>query len=52
MGSESWVTVEVNNERLIARAPADFQARTGDTLGLRYDARWLHRFDTASGQRR
>jgi multiple sugar transport system ATP-binding protein len=52
MGSESWVTVEVNNERLIARAPADFQARTGDTLGLRFDARWLHRFDTASGMRR
>ena len=51
MGSESWVTVEVGGERLIARAAEDFAARTGEPVWLRYDARRLHRFDTASGRR-
>ncbi len=52
MGAESWVTVDVGGEHLIARAPADFKGRTGDTVWLRYDPRRLHRFDTASGRRR
>ncbi|MGZ3458815.1 MAG: ABC transporter ATP-binding protein [Archangium sp.] len=51
MGSESWVTVEVGGERLIARAAEDFAARTGEPVWLRFDARRLHRFDTASGRR-
>jgi multiple sugar transport system ATP-binding protein len=52
MGSESWVTVDVSGERLIARAAEDFAAPTGSTVWLRYDAQRLHRFDTASGRRR
>jgi multiple sugar transport system ATP-binding protein len=52
MGSESWVTVDVAGERLIARAAEDFAARTGEPVWLRYDAQRLHRFDTASGRRR
>jgi multiple sugar transport system ATP-binding protein len=50
MGAESWVTVEVAGERLVARAPGDFHARTGEPVWLRFDARWLRRFDAASGQ--
>jgi multiple sugar transport system ATP-binding protein len=50
MGSESWVTVEVAGERLIARAPGDFQARTGAPVWLRFDPRRLRRFDAASGR--
>jgi multiple sugar transport system ATP-binding protein len=50
MGAESWVTVEVAGERMVARAPGDFHARTGEPVWLRFDARWLRRFDAASGQ--
>jgi len=51
MGSESWVTVEVGGERLTARAPGDFRARTGEPVWLRYDAQRLHRFDEKTGRR-
>ncbi|XXF77908.1 ABC transporter ATP-binding protein [Myxococcaceae bacterium GXIMD 01537] len=50
MGAECWVTVEREGERLVARAPGDFSARTGAPAWLRFEARHLRRFDAASGQ--
>ncbi|MCP3143053.1 ABC transporter ATP-binding protein [Pyxidicoccus xibeiensis] len=45
MGAESWVTVEVAGERMVARAAGDFRAPTGSPVWLRYDAARLRRFD-------
>ncbi|NMO16690.1 ABC transporter ATP-binding protein [Pyxidicoccus fallax] len=50
MGAESWVTVEVAGERMVARAPGDFHAPTGAPVWLRYDAARLRRFDATSGR--
>ncbi|RKG84673.1 ABC transporter ATP-binding protein [Corallococcus terminator] len=49
MGAEVWVTVETGGERLVARAPGDFRAASGDTVWLRHDARYLRRFDGKTG---
>ncbi|QSQ21800.1 ABC transporter ATP-binding protein [Pyxidicoccus parkwayensis] len=50
MGAESWVTVEVSGERMVARAAGDFRASTGAPVWLRYDAAKLRRFDAESGR--
>ncbi|MBZ4421396.1 ABC transporter ATP-binding protein [Myxococcus sp. RHSTA-1-4] len=50
MGAESWVTVEVAGERMVARAAGDFHASTGAPVWLSYDASRLRRFDAASGR--
>jgi multiple sugar transport system ATP-binding protein len=50
MGAESWVTVEVSGERMVARAAGDFRAPTGSPVWLRYDAARLRRFDAGSGR--
>ena len=50
MGAEVWVTVEAGGERLVARAPGDFRAASGDTVWLRHDARYLRRFDAKTGR--
>jgi multiple sugar transport system ATP-binding protein len=50
MGAESWVTVEVAGERMVARAPGDFHAPTGTSVWLSYDAARLRRFEAASGR--
>jgi multiple sugar transport system ATP-binding protein len=53
MGAETWVTVSVDGERVIGRAPGDFSARSGDEVWLRcspdrallFDARTERRID-------
>ena len=50
LGAEVWVTVETGGERLVARAPGDFRAASGDTVWLRHDARYLRRFDAKTGR--
>jgi len=50
MGAESWVTVEVSGEHLVARAPGDFRLPTGTPVSLRYDSARLRRFDARSGR--
>jgi len=47
-GAETWVTVAVQGERLVARAPADFAGRPGDRVRVRAAAERILRFD-ASG---
>jgi multiple sugar transport system ATP-binding protein len=51
MGAETWVTVEVGGERVIGRAPADFEARSGERAWLRYDPARVHLFDERTGRR-
>ncbi|CAM4489955.1 ABC transporter ATP-binding protein [Myxococcus xanthus] len=50
MGAESWVTVDVAGERMVARAAGDFRVPTGAPVWLRYDAAKLRRFDAKSGR--
>ncbi|MFP2908352.1 ABC transporter ATP-binding protein [Pyxidicoccus sp. 3LFB2] len=50
MGAESWVTVEVAGERMVARAAGDFHAPTGSPVWLRYEVARLRRFDAGSGR--
>ncbi|MHB8876446.1 MAG: ABC transporter ATP-binding protein, partial [Myxococcaceae bacterium] len=54
LGAESFVTVELTRApgtRLVARAPASFEAGSGEAVWLRLDAARLHLFDAASGER-
>jgi multiple sugar transport system ATP-binding protein len=51
MGAESWVTAEVGGDRLVARGPADFEARPGTSVWLRADTQKVLWFDAATGQR-
>ncbi|MCK8501892.1 ABC transporter ATP-binding protein [Myxococcus fulvus] len=50
MGAESWVTVDVGGEHLVARAPGDFRAASGSEVALRFDASRLRRFDARTGR--
>ena len=50
MGAESWVTVEVAGERMVARAAGDFRAPSGSTVWLRYDSARLRRFDAKTSR--
>jgi len=45
LGSETWVTVDLNGHRLTGRAPGDSVPRSGARVGLRFDPARLHRFD-------
>lgn len=49
MGAECWVTVEVDGERLVARAPGDFRAQSGTPVALRFEASKLREFDARTG---
>jgi multiple sugar transport system ATP-binding protein len=51
MGAETWVTAEVNGERVIGRAPGDFAARSGDRVWLRADAHRALLFDARTKRR-
>jgi multiple sugar transport system ATP-binding protein len=51
MGPEVWVTVEVAGEKLISRAPGDFEARTGTPVWVRTEPGALHWFDAETGRR-
>jgi ABC-type sugar transport system ATPase subunit len=45
MGSETFVIVEIDKTRLVARAPGDFRSETGDRAWLKFDMNKAHWFD-------
>jgi multiple sugar transport system ATP-binding protein len=51
-GSETWVTVEREGERLVARCEAAFESPPGEVVHLSFDPGKLHRFDAVTGRRR
>jgi multiple sugar transport system ATP-binding protein len=52
VGPETWVTVERDGTRLVARSGATFDAPAGTAAHLSFDPARLHRFDAVSGRRR
>ena len=50
MGNETFVFLSVDDQRLIARAPADFRADVDTKVWLRIDADKMHFFDPATGK--
>jgi multiple sugar transport system ATP-binding protein len=51
MGPETWVTVERDGARLVARCEASFDAPPGTSVGLSFDRARLHWFDARTGRR-
>lgn len=51
MGSETFVIVEANSQRIIARAPGDFRADTGSAVWIDLDLAKAHLFDRTTGLR-
>ena len=51
MGNEAFVVVEVSGTRIVARAPGDFRADTGNTVWIDFDLTQAHLFDPTSGHR-
>lgn len=51
MGSETFVIVEVGNQKLVAHAPGDFRVETGSSVWIDFDLRKAHWFDQQSGRR-
>jgi len=47
MGSETFVILQIDKTRLVARAPADFRAETGGAAWLTFDLKKAHWFDHA-----
>ena len=50
MGNETFVFLSVGNNRLIARAPAEFRAEVETKVWLRVATEKIHWFDQASGE--
>src|SRR6185369_12397249 len=51
MGNETFVFLSVGENRLIARAPADFRADVDTKVWLRLATEKIHRFDAVTGNR-
>src|SRR5262249_45118615 len=51
MGAETWVTVELDGERVTGRAAAEYSARSGEAAYLRYDEANVLLFDAATEER-
>ena len=51
MGSEAFVFLTFENQRITARAPADFRADEGDVVWLHFEMAKAHFFDGTSGAR-
>jgi len=51
MGNETFVFLSVGENRLIARAPADFRADVDTKVWLKFDTEKIHRFDPKTGSR-
>jgi multiple sugar transport system ATP-binding protein len=51
MGSETWVTVEREGARLVARCGSDFDAPAGRAVHLGLELPRVHRFDARTGRR-
>jgi multiple sugar transport system ATP-binding protein len=52
MGNETFVFLSVGENRLIARAPADFRAEVESTVWLQLATEKAHFFDPGSGNRK
>jgi multiple sugar transport system ATP-binding protein len=52
VGPETWVTIEAGSERVTGRAPAAFDAPTGERAWLTFDERRVLFFDAKTGERR
>jgi len=50
MGNETFVFLSVGENRLIARAPAEFRAEVDTKVWLRIATEKIHRFDPKSGK--
>ena len=51
MGNETFVFLSAGNNRLIARAPAEFRAEVDTKVWVRIATEKIHWFDAATGQR-
>lgn len=51
MGSETFVFLTLENQKIIARAPADFRADEGDVVWLKFEMARAHFFDASSARR-
>jgi ABC-type sugar transport system ATPase subunit len=51
MGNETFVFLSAGENRLIARAPAEFRAEVDTKVWLRVATEKIHRFETATGDR-
>ena len=51
MGNETFVFVSIGDNRMIARAPADFRADVDTKVWLRIATEKVHRFDAVTGSR-
>ena len=51
MGNETFVFLSAGENRLIARAPAEFRAEVDTKVWLRIATEKIHRFETATGDR-
>jgi multiple sugar transport system ATP-binding protein len=51
MGSETFVFVEIGNQRMVARAPGNFRAETGAPAWVDFEMDQAHFFDTVTGLR-
>ena len=50
-GADTWVTLEIQGQRVIGRASADFAARSGDPAWARYDVSRALFFDARTEER-
>ena len=51
MGSETFVILQIDKSRLVARAPGEFRADTDRQAWLEFDMTKAHWFDAKSGVR-
>jgi hypothetical protein len=51
MGNETFVFLSVGDNRLIARAPADFRVEVDTKVWLKLATEKIHRFDAVTGSR-
>ena len=51
MGSETFVITDLDNQRIVARADANFSAEIGTTVWLNFDMLRAHWFDAETGVR-
>lgn len=50
LGSESHLHLKLAQHQVTAKAPRDFSARPGDTIGISFDVHKIHAFSTATQQ--
>jgi multiple sugar transport system ATP-binding protein len=51
MGNETFVILDMQSQRIIARTPGDFRAETGSAVWVDFDLTKAHLFDRDTGLR-